>query len=183
MSITGTLHIFINKPLNLLVVITHKNYNIHRFTIDMLIKQYFLNKEEQGKYSYIVIFYGENILKFNWLNCRKYSQIWTQILMCCREKTGVRCGDLAMSFRSIFQDVRTAVDYVHIHGDLKKKTIENIELYLKKDERLPMFLSRIKESGAKIFILTNSDYNFTDRIMSYLFDFPHGAKVSDATSI
>lgn len=82
-----------------------------------------------------------------------------------------------MSFKSIFQDVRNAVDYVHIHGDLKSKTIEDIELYLKKDERLPMFLSRIRESGAKVFILTNSEYNFTDKIMTYLFDFPHGAKV------
>lgn len=82
-----------------------------------------------------------------------------------------------MSFKSIFQDVRSAVDYVHIHGDLKSKTIENVELYLKKDERLPMFLSRIRESGAKVFILTNSDYNFTDKIMNYLFDIPHGAKV------
>lgn len=83
-----------------------------------------------------------------------------------------------MSFKSIFQDVRSAVDYVHIHGDLKSKTIENLDLYLKKDKRLPTFLSRITESGAKLFILTNSDYNFTDRIMNYLFDFPHGAQVS-----
>ncbi|KOB74678.1 Cytosolic purine 5'-nucleotidase [Operophtera brumata] len=93
-----------------------------------------------------------------------------------REKTGVRCGDLAMSFKSIFQDVRNAVDFVHIHGDLKKKTTENLELYLKKDERLPMFLSRITESGAKLFLLTNSEFNFTDKIMNYLFDIPHGAK-------
>ncbi|XP_061714345.1 cytosolic purine 5'-nucleotidase isoform X1 [Cydia pomonella] len=93
-----------------------------------------------------------------------------------REKTGVRAGDLAMSYKSIFQDVRNAVDYVHIHGDLKQKTTENLELYLKRDERLPMFLSRIQESGAKLFILTNSDYNFTDKIMTYLFDFPYGAK-------
>lgn len=84
-----------------------------------------------------------------------------------------------MSFRSIFQDVRSAVDYVHIHGDLKQKTTENLDLYLKKDERLPMFLSRITESGAKLFLLTNSEFNFTDKIMNYLFDFPHGAKVTN----
>lgn len=103
--------------------------------------------------------------------------IGTLFIYILRDKTGVRCGDLMMSFKSIFQDVRNAVDYVHIHGDLKSKTIEDIELYLKKDERLPMFLSRIRESGAKVFILTNSEYNFTDKIMTYLFDFPHGAKV------
>lgn len=92
------------------------------------------------------------------------------------DKTGVKYGELFMSFRSIFQDVRGAVDWVHIYGDLKKKTLENLDEYVKKDERLPMVLSRIRESGAKLFLLTNSDYNFTDRIMTFLFDFPHGAK-------
>ncbi|XP_011149953.1 cytosolic purine 5'-nucleotidase isoform X2 [Harpegnathos saltator] len=93
-----------------------------------------------------------------------------------REKTGVKEGELTMSFRSIFQDVRSAVDWIHLHGDLKTKTIENLDEYVKKDERLPMFLTRIRESGAKVFLLTNSDYVFTDKIMTYLFDFPHGAR-------
>lgn len=84
-----------------------------------------------------------------------------------------------MSYKSIFQDVRNAVDWVHIHGDLKRQTVENLEEYVKKDNRLPMVLSRIKESGGKVFLLTNSDYKFTDKIMTYLFDFPHGAKLED----
>ncbi|XP_071449010.1 cytosolic purine 5'-nucleotidase isoform X2 [Hetaerina americana] len=99
-------------------------------------------------------------------NCPQYT----------REKTGVKGGDLFMSFRSIFQDVRNAVDWVHIHGDLKAKTIEGLNEYVKKDPRLPMFLNRIRESGAKVFLLTNSEYLFTDKIMTYLFDFPHGAR-------
>lgn len=94
-----------------------------------------------------------------------------------RERTGVKEGELTMSFKSIFQDVRNAVDWIHLHGDLKTKTIENLDEYVKKDERLPMFLTRIRESGAKVFLLTNSDYVFTDKIMTYLFDFPHGARV------
>lgn len=94
-----------------------------------------------------------------------------------RERTGVKEGELTMSFKSIFQDVRNAVDWIHLHGNLKTKTIENLDEYVKKDERLPMFLTRIRESGAKLFLLTNSDYVFTDRIMTYLFDFPHGARV------
>jgi len=93
-----------------------------------------------------------------------------------REKTGVKCGELFMSFKSIFQDVRNAVDWVHIQGDLKSRTIKNLDEYVKKDERLPMFLTRIRESGAKVFLLTNSEYCFTDKIMTYLFDFPHGAR-------
>lgn len=93
-----------------------------------------------------------------------------------RTRTGVRSGNLIMSFKSIFQDVRNAVDWIHTHGDLKSETIKNLDEYVKKDERLPMFLARIQESGAKAFLLTNSDYNFTDKIMTYLFDFPHGAR-------
>lgn len=54
--------------------------------------------------------------------------------------------------------------------------IQNMDKYVKKDPRLPMVLSRIRESGAKCFLLTNSAFNFTNRIMTYLFDFPHGGK-------
>ncbi|XP_065362745.1 cytosolic purine 5'-nucleotidase isoform X2 [Calliphora vicina] len=92
------------------------------------------------------------------------------------DRTGVKAGELFMSFNSIFQDVRRAVDWVHIQGDLKKRTVENLDYYVKKDARLPMVLARIRESGAKVFLLTNSDYNFTNKIMNYIFDFPHGAK-------
>ncbi|XP_021939529.1 cytosolic purine 5'-nucleotidase isoform X2 [Zootermopsis nevadensis] len=96
-----------------------------------------------------------------------------------RDKTGVRGGELFMSFKSILQDVRNAVDWVHIQGDLKSRTIKNLDEYVKKDERLPMFLTRIRESGAKVFLLTNSDYCFTDKIMTYLFDFLHGARADE----
>lgn len=68
---------------------------------------------------------------------------------------------------------------MHLQGDLKQRTVENLEKYVKKDERLPMFLARLKESGAKTFLLTNSDYNFTNQIMTYLFDFPNGPRVRD----
>lgn len=40
-----------------------------------------------------------------------------------RESGGVRAGDLLMSFKSIFQDVRSAMDHVHIHGDLQNATV------------------------------------------------------------
>uniref|UniRef100_A0A1A9VD57 5'-nucleotidase n=1 Tax=Glossina austeni TaxID=7395 RepID=A0A1A9VD57_GLOAU len=103
--------------------------------------------------------------------CAAYSSTY-----CLLDRTGVKAGELFMSFNSIFQDVRRAVDWVHIQGDLKQKTVENLDHYVKKDERLPMVLARIRESGAKVFLLTNSDYNFTNNIMTFLFDFPHGAK-------
>nr|XP_014350959.1 PREDICTED: cytosolic purine 5'-nucleotidase-like isoform X1 [Latimeria chalumnae] len=90
--------------------------------------------------------------------------------------TGYKDGDLFMSFRSMFQDVRDAMDFVHDSGCLKEKTLKNLEKYVIKDSRLLLLLSRMKEV-AKLFLATNSDYSYTDAIMSYLFEFPHGPKL------
>ncbi|XP_071747848.1 cytosolic purine 5'-nucleotidase isoform X2 [Lepeophtheirus salmonis] len=85
---------------------------------------------------------------------------------------GFKYGEVFMSFKSIFQDVRSSVDYVHCRGNIKKRTIEKVDKYVNKDPRLPMLLQRIRESGAKTFLLTNSEWWYTDALMNYLFDFP-----------
>uniref|UniRef100_A0A8C1KAT9 5'-nucleotidase, cytosolic IIb n=1 Tax=Cyprinus carpio TaxID=7962 RepID=A0A8C1KAT9_CYPCA len=98
-------------------------------------------------------------------NCDRYSSC----------ETGFKDGDLFMSFKSMFQDVRDAVDWVHFKGTLKEKTVENLEKYVVKDAKLSLLLSRMNEV-AKVFLATNSDYKYTDKIMTYLFDFSHGPK-------
>ncbi|XP_038070687.1 cytosolic purine 5'-nucleotidase-like isoform X2 [Patiria miniata] len=90
-------------------------------------------------------------------------------------ETGVKKGDLMLSWESIFEDTRNAVDYVHIGGTLKEKTVENLEEYVIKDPRLPTLLQRMRDHGRKVFLVTNSGYSYTEKIMTYLFDFPHGA--------
>lgn len=84
-----------------------------------------------------------------------------------RTKHGVHNKDLYMSYQSIFQDIRTAVDWVHYHGTLKQITCDQPEKYLVKDDRLPLLLDRLK-ANSKTFIATNSDYTYTKKVMSYL---------------
>uniref|UniRef100_A0A8C8GTL2 5'-nucleotidase, cytosolic II, like 1 n=1 Tax=Oncorhynchus tshawytscha TaxID=74940 RepID=A0A8C8GTL2_ONCTS len=74
---------------------------------------------------------------------------------------GFKHGDLFMSFRSMFQDVRDAMDYVHDTGSLKESTLRNLDKYVVRDVNLPVLLTRIKEV-AKVFLATNSDYNYTE---------------------
>ena len=81
-----------------------------------------------------------------------------------RAKEGFKIGDLFMSFKSVFQDVRNAVDFVHMRGELKQITVDNLSTYVVKDERLPMLMQRILESGAKTFLLTNSDWWYTNNV-------------------
>ena len=90
-----------------------------------------------------------------------------------RAKNGFKCGDLFISFKSVFQDCRNAFDYVHMQGDLKKTTVSKLSEYVAKDERLPELFRRLSESGAKTFLLTNSEWWYTDAIMTYLFDMPN----------
>jgi len=87
-------------------------------------------------------------------------------------KDGVTCDDLFMSWKSIFQDCRKALDWIHIFGDLKKDTVANLDYYVHKDDQLPILLDRMRDTGKKVFILTNSDYPYTKDIMTYLMDTP-----------
>ncbi|KAM9735305.1 5'-nucleotidase, cytosolic II, like 1 [Menidia menidia] len=82
---------------------------------------------------------------------------------------GFQHGDLLMSYRSMFQDVRDAMDYIHDTGILKDRTIKNLEKYVIRDPNIPVLLTRIKEV-AKVFLATNSDYTYTEAIMTYLLE-------------
>ncbi|ESO93154.1 hypothetical protein LOTGIDRAFT_190218 [Lottia gigantea] len=88
-------------------------------------------------------------------------------------KTGVKFSDVTMTYKSIYQDVLDATGVVHDkEGPLKQETIKNVDKYVLKDDRLPILLDRIRDSGAKVFLATNSDYTYSNKIMTYLFDYP-----------
>uniref|UniRef100_A0A8C9H5E0 5'-nucleotidase domain containing 4 n=1 Tax=Piliocolobus tephrosceles TaxID=591936 RepID=A0A8C9H5E0_9PRIM len=82
--------------------------------------------------------------------------------------TSYQHGNLFMSFRSLFQDVTDTMNNVHHSGCLKEKTLEDLEKYVEKNPRLPILLGKMKEVG-KVFLATNSSYNYTDAITTYLF--------------
>ncbi|XP_062522890.1 cytosolic purine 5'-nucleotidase-like isoform X2 [Corticium candelabrum] len=83
-------------------------------------------------------------------------------------KNGVECGNVLVSYKSMHQDLRAAMDWVHNEGHLKARTLENVEKYVVKDPRLPILLKRLRTHGRKVFLLTNSDYHYTDSVLSYL---------------
>lgn len=90
------------------------------------------------------------------------------------EKTphGVQCGSLLLSYKSIYQDLRNVVDWLHNEGELKRKTLENFDKYVIKQPKLPEFLDYLHQSGSKVFLVTNSDYRYTEKLLTYMFDLP-----------
>ncbi|KAI6241714.1 5' nucleotidase family [Aphelenchoides fujianensis] len=84
------------------------------------------------------------------------------------DKTGVKSGEVIMSYKSIFTDIRNAVDWVHFDSDMKKNILSNLEKYVEKDERATQMLTELRAADRKTFLLTNSDYQYTRSIMAYL---------------
>ncbi|GFO30631.1 cytosolic purine 5'-nucleotidase [Plakobranchus ocellatus] len=84
---------------------------------------------------------------------------------------GVKHGDVTMTYQSMYNDVDTCMDIVHRKGGpLKTETVKDVEKYVVKDERLPTLLTRLRLRGKKVFLATNSDYKYTNKVMNYLFD-------------
>jgi len=46
-------------------------------------------------------------------------------------------------------------------GELKSKTVENLDKYVVKEPKLPLLLDRMRAHG-KVFLVTNSDFLYTE---------------------
>ncbi|VDO04734.1 unnamed protein product [Rodentolepis nana] len=88
-----------------------------------------------------------------------------------KEPTGVKYQSLYISYKSILQDVEEAMNWMH-NGELKRRTIENIEVYIEKNPKLLLLLDKLKTETTNVFLLTNSDYHYSNAVMSYLCDLP-----------
>ncbi|KAL5471526.1 hypothetical protein EMCRGX_G029649 [Ephydatia muelleri] len=85
---------------------------------------------------------------------------------------GVKCGDVEISYWMIQQDVRRTVDWIHNEGKLKERTLQNLEKYVNRDKRLPKMLYQLRQTGRKVFLATNSGYEYTMRLLTYMLEFP-----------
>eukprot|EP00051_Salpingoeca_urceolata_P001362 m.40350 g.40350 ORF g.40350 m.40350 type:complete len:557 (-) comp11359_c0_seq2:1363-3033(-) len=73
-----------------------------------------------------------------------------------------------ISYSSVYQDLREAFDKVHDSGELKSKTVADLPRYCVKDERLKLLLERLRDNGKFVFLLTNSGWEYTNNVMTYL---------------
>jgi HAD superfamily 5'-nucleotidase-like hydrolase len=71
------------------------------------------------------------------------------------------------NYNVIASDVLSAVDKVHADGKLKKYISEHMAEFVLKDPNLVEGIRRYIRHGKKIFIVTNSDYNYTRLLLDY----------------
>jgi 5'-nucleotidase len=75
-----------------------------------------------------------------------------------------------VDYDKLFGDIRTAIDEAHRDDTLKSVIKADLPAYIAKDPLLGETLHKFRSSGKKLFLLTNSLYDYTTVVMSYLLD-------------
>jgi HAD superfamily 5'-nucleotidase-like hydrolase len=73
-------------------------------------------------------------------------------------------------YLQLFQDVRWAIDTAHRNGEMKAEILAHKAFYILQDPELPAALDRWKRAGMKLFVVSNSEWSFTNGVLSFLLD-------------
>lgn len=65
-------------------------------------------------------------------------------------------------------DVLRAINYAHGAGGMHAEIMKDVAKYIHPSPNLPLFLQRQSEAGQKLFLLTNSPFNFVNAGMTFL---------------
>ena len=83
------------------------------------------------------------------------------------------------TYEKIWSDLRRCVDRCHKDGAIKLQVAKDPKKYIIYDQNLFPMLKSFREAGKKIFLLTNSLWDYTQVVMNYLED----KKVHDSVDL
>jgi len=79
------------------------------------------------------------------------------------------------SYEQLYRDVRHAVDMCHRDGAIKDAVMKDPSRHIIHDEGIVPMLLRLRAAGKKVFLLTNSMWEYTTVVMDYLVHHKQGA--------
>lgn len=77
-------------------------------------------------------------------------------------------GAVGRSYAQIYADLRRAVDLCHSDGTIKDVVKADPGTYILEDPLLAPMLTRARRSGKRVFLLTNSLWDYTQCVMEFL---------------
>ena len=75
-----------------------------------------------------------------------------------------------VDYGRLYDDIRDAIDTVHRDNSLKREVRKDLGRYVFQDPELGPALHKLRSGGKKLFVLTNSAWDYTDAVMRYLLD-------------
>jgi HAD superfamily 5'-nucleotidase-like hydrolase len=73
-----------------------------------------------------------------------------------------------IDYDRLFGDVRASIDEAHADGSVYHAVTNDLPRYIDRDPHLARALHKLRSSGKRLFLLTNSPFSYTDTMMSYL---------------
>ncbi|CAE8596296.1 unnamed protein product, partial [Polarella glacialis] len=76
---------------------------------------------------------------------------------------------LTSDYRELSRIVESAVSEAHVEGTLKKQILANPEKYVELDSEAALVLLDQKLAGKRLVLITNNDWDYTRKMMSYAY--------------
>jgi len=76
----------------------------------------------------------------------------------------------AARFGRLWKDIRDCIDEAHHDDTIKREISAHLGDYIVQDPELAATLHRFRSAGKRLFLLTNSGFDYTSTVMSYLLD-------------
>lgn len=73
-------------------------------------------------------------------------------------------------YTKLYDDIREAIDTVHRDNSLKAVLRQDLGRFIYRDPELAPALHKLRSGGKRLFVLTNSLWDYTDAVMSFLLD-------------
>jgi 5'-nucleotidase len=73
-------------------------------------------------------------------------------------------------YAKLWQDIRECIDLAHRDGSIKVVVAADMKEFIERDDALAETLHKFRSSGKRLFLLTNSAWDYTNPVMSYLLD-------------
>ena len=77
-------------------------------------------------------------------------------------------SDEPIDYDQLFADVREGIDLSHRDGSILDAILSDLPRYVYRDPMLGRTLHQLRSAGKKVFLLTNSQPDYTERMMTYL---------------
>lgn len=73
-----------------------------------------------------------------------------------------------LDYAKVFDDVRACIDHAHQDGSIKDEIKRDLPRFIPRDPNLAATLHKLRSSGKKLFLVTNSAIDYTDAVMNHL---------------
>lgn len=73
-----------------------------------------------------------------------------------------------VDYARLFTDIRESIDEAHRDGTIVDVVMNDLPRFVERDPNLAQTLHKLRSAGKKLFLLTNSRWEYTERMMTYL---------------